>query len=151
MSHFNPQNPDFKQLVKDIFLQANFVTDLGVQVVDIGAGWVETELIIQPKHLQQNQVVHAGVQATIADHTAGASAGTLIATDEAVLTVEFKINLLRPAVGEKLFCRADVLKAGKTISVVESEVYMVKGDQPKLASKATVTLAILKQTAIEAN
>lgn len=150
MTDFKPQNPNFKQVIREIFEQANFVTDLGVKIVDMGAGWVETELLIQPKHLQQNSVVHAGVQATIADHTAGATAGTLLASDETVLTLEFKINLLRPAIGEKLFCRADMLKAGRKISVVESEVYMINGDQRKLASKATVTLALLKHADIQA-
>ncbi len=145
MAQFTPQNPDFRSLVTRIFEQANFITDVGIQLVDMGAGWVETELIVKPKHLQQNQIVHAGVQATMADHTAGATAGTLVASDDTVLTVEFKINLLRPAIGEKLFCRAEMLKAGKAFSVVESQVFMVNGEQHKLASKATVTLAIVKQ------
>ena len=146
MSDFTPQNPNYKQIVTNIFNKANFISELGIKLIDLGAGWVETELLIQPKHLQQNQLVHAGVQATMADHTAGATAGTLIAEDEYILTVEFKINLLRPAIGEKLFCRADILKAGKQFSVVESEVYMVNNNQRKLASKATVTLAVLKQS-----
>ena len=146
MSNFTPQNPNYKQNVTNIFDTANFISDLGIKLIDLGAGWVETELRIQPKHLQQNQLVHAGVQATMADHTAGATAGTLIAEGEYILTVEFKINLLRPAIGERLFCRADMLKAGKQFSIVESEVYMVNDNQRKLASKATVTLAVLKQS-----
>jgi len=146
MSNFTPQNPNYKHIVTNIFDTANFIRDLGIKLIDLGAGWVETELLIQAKHLQQNQLVHAGVQATMADHTAGATAGTLIAEDEYILTVEFKINLLRPAIGERLFCRADMLKAGKQFSIVESEVYMVNDNQRKLASKATVTLAVLKQS-----
>ena len=146
MSNLIPQNPNYKQIVTNIFNKANFISELGIKLIDIGAGWVETELLIQPKHLQQNQLVHAGVQATMTDHTAGATAGTLIAEDEYILTIEFKINLLRPAIGERLFCRADMLKAGKQFSVVESEVYMVNNNQRKLASKATVTLAVLKQS-----
>ena len=142
---FTPRNSEFKALVREIFRQANFVRDVGIDLLDLGSGWVETELIVQPRHLQQNNMIHAGVQATMADHTAGATAGTLVAPDEYVLTVEFKLNLLRPAIGDKLFCRAEILKAGQSISVVESEVFMVSGDQRKLASKATVTLAILKQ------
>ncbi len=99
--------------------------------------------MIQPKHMQQDTFIHAGVQATMADHTAGASAGTLIKGSEIVLTVEFKINLLRPAVGESLRCIAKVLRAGKTLIVSESEVYALQNGEEKLCAKAMVTLAVV--------
>lgn len=138
-----PDQPDYKMLLQAIFTQAPFIADLGIQLLDCGPGWCETELTIQPRHMQHNQFVHAGVQATMADHTAGASAGTLVTADERVLTVEFKINLLRPAVGERLVCRADVLKPGKTLTVAESSVYAENQEERKLVSKATVTLAVV--------
>jgi uncharacterized protein (TIGR00369 family) len=85
--------------------------------------------------------VHAGVQATVADHTAGGAAGTVARPGDLVLSVEFKINLLRPAVGDRLRCRATVLRQGKTITVAESEVFAASDGQEKLVAKATVTLA----------
>lgn len=83
---------------------------------------------------------HGGpaVPVLMADHSAGTAAATLIQPGQYVLTVEFKINLLRPAKGERLRCRAEVLKPGKTLLVVESALFT-----GKLVSKATVTLAIL--------
>ena len=60
-----------------------------------------------------------------------------------MLGVEYKINLLRPGLGEKLRCRADVLKAGKTIGVSESEIFAVDGTDERLVAKSTVTLAIV--------
>ncbi|GAB5602508.1 PaaI family thioesterase [Thermus sp. FJN-A] len=118
---------------------APFVNHLGVRLVEAGEGWCLTEMPVGPVHLQQDGFVHAGVQATLADHTAGAAATTLVALGEAVLTVEFKLNLLRPAQGERLRCRAQVLRGGRTLSVVESEVHT-----DRLVAKATVTLAIVR-------
>lgn len=105
-----------------------------MRLVDAGEGWCQTELEVGG---QQDGLIHAGVQATMADPSAG-TAAALIGPGQYVLTVEFKINLLRPAQGERLPCRAQVLKSGKGLSVVESEVYT-----QKLVSKATVTLAVL--------
>jgi uncharacterized protein (TIGR00369 family) len=134
---------DTIEQVQAIFERSAFVSDLGVSLEALGPGWCETSLAIQPRHLQQNDFVHAGVQATLADHTAGAAASTLVQAGLTVLSIEFKINLLRPAIGQRLRCRADVLRGGRTISVVEAAVYAGAGDQEKLTAKATVTLAVV--------
>jgi uncharacterized protein (TIGR00369 family) len=100
-------------------------------------------LLLQPRHLQQDGYVHAGVQATMADHTAGAAAATLLEGGQMVLTAEFKINLLRPAEGDRLICRSTVLKQGKQLTVVESEIFSVKLETECLVSKATATIAVV--------
>src|SRR3972149_11770825 len=94
------QNPNFREQVRWIFEAAPFVGGLGLELADLGPGWCESVLPVAAKHLQQDGYIHAGVQATAADHTAGGAAGTLVKPDQTVLTVEFKINLLRPAQGE---------------------------------------------------
>lgn len=132
-----------REAVEAIFRDSAFVSGLGIELKDLGPGWCESELAVTERHLQQDGYVHAGVQATIADHTAGGAAGTLAKAGEMVLTVEFKINLLRPAVGERLRCRAAVLKPGKTIVVAESEVFASRDGGEKLTAKATVTLALV--------
>ena len=142
------QTADYRQRVEEIFYKAAFIRDLGIRVTHIGEGECETTLEIQPKHLQQDTFIHAGVLATMADHTAGGAAGSLVAKGETVLTVEFKINFLRPAVGRALHCRATVLKPGKMLSIAESEVFAV-GDaagksEEKLVAKAMVTLVVVK-------
>jgi len=141
------QNPNFRQNVRRIFEAAPFLDNLGLELADLGPGWCESVLEVGTKHLQQDRYIHAGVQATLADHTAGGAAGTLVKENETVLTVEFKINLLRPAQGDRMRCRAAVLRAGKTIIVAESEVFAVKDGAEKLAAKATVTLAVVQQRA----
>jgi uncharacterized protein (TIGR00369 family) len=136
------RNPNFRRKVEEIFERAPFVEDVGIRLGGVGVGWCETTLDILPRHLQQDRFIHAGVQATMADHTAGGAGASVIREDEIVLSVEFKINLLRPAKGEALRCKANILKAGRTLIVVESEVFSCDGAQEKLTAKATVTLAV---------
>ena len=132
--------------VQAIFARSAFTRELGVKLAGVGVGWCATSLAITPQHLQQNDFVHAGVQATLADHTGGAAAGTLMPDGHTVLSVEFKINLLRPAVGQSLRCHATVLKPGRTLIIVESEVYATNDGNEKLVSKATITLAVVPET-----
>ena len=83
------------------------------------------------------------MQATLADHTAGTAAFTLVRADQIVLTAEFKINFLRPARGTQLICRSSVLKPGRQLTVVESEVFCVNNHEERLVSKATVSIAVV--------
>lgn len=144
-----PQNPAYREPVEAIFASP-FVADLGIRFVDCGPGWCESLLVPETRHLQQDAYVHAGVQATLADHTAGAAAGTLMRADGFVLSVEFKIQLLRPAQGALLRCRADVLRPGRRITAVEAVVRALPridaGDEEAvIVSKLTATMALLER------
>lgn len=138
-----PKNSDTFAVLEKVFHLAPFINHLGITLTDCGPGWCEAALTIKPEHFQQNGYVHAGVVSTLADHCAGGAAATLIAAGEYVLTAEFKINLLRPAKGERLVCRATVLKPGRTLSVVESEVWAESGGERRLAAKLTATIVVL--------
>lgn len=137
------QDTNYLETVRSIFGEAPFIADLGIRLDGAGPGWCETSLAILPRHLQQDRVVHAGVQATMADHTAGGAGGTLVRPGETVLSAEFKLNFLRAAAADSLFCRAEVLKAGQTLIVAESWVYSCRSSERRLVSKATVTLAVV--------
>ncbi len=132
-----------REELERIFNAAPFVAHLGIRLVSLGSGACETELVVEPRHLQQDGYVHAGVQATIADHTAGGAAATLIEPDQMILTAEFKINLLRAAKGERLTCRSKVLKPGSRLIVVESEVLCENEGTTKLVSKTTASIAVV--------
>lgn len=142
MSH-PPLDPDRQTEVRRVFGEAAFINDVGYRLTGLGSGWLESALDIAPRHCQHHGFIHAGVQATMADHTAGSAATTLLAEGEAVLTAEFKINLLRPAKGALLTCRAEVLKPGRRLVVAESEVFTGEGSGRTLVSKAMVTLAVV--------
>lgn len=138
-----PRHPGYRESVRAIFDSARFVRELGVELSGLGPGWCESVLPVAARHFQQDGFVHAGVLATMADHTAGGAGGTLVAAGETVLTAEFKINLLRPAAGDKLRCRAVVLRRGKSLIVAESEVFCRRQDEEKLVAKALVTLSVV--------
>ena len=142
MSH-PPLGPRREEATRRVFCEAPFVNDLGCRLTDLGSGWLESALDIVPRHCQHHGFIHAGVQATMADHTAGGAATTLLADGGAVLTAEFKINLLRPAKGTMLTCRAEVLKPGSGLVIAESEVFTWDGGARSLVAKAMVTLAVV--------
>lgn len=138
-----PRDPDYAERIRALFAETPFMRHLGVELLGCSPGRCETRIRVQPWQHQQDGFVHAGVQATLADHTAGGAAGTLMAKDEAVLTVELKINMLRPALGEELRCVAVVLRPGARITVVEAEVFTRRGADEKLTAKAMVTLTFV--------
>ena len=128
--------------VRHIFDNAPFMREVGFELTAIEDGWCETQLIPDRRHHQQHGLVHAGVMATMCDHTAGCAARGKVGMNQDVLTVEFKINFLRPGLADRLRCRSQVLRAGKTLVICESEVYAEKKSEEKLVAKATVTLAV---------
>ena len=142
-----PRDPAYRDVVQAIFASAPFITDLGIALDAVEPGRCSSSLAVAGRHRQQDGFVHAGVVATMADHTAGACAGSLKGPDEIVLTSSFIIHLLRPAVGERLVCRATVLRAGRTQTVVESEVLAIGDGGEKLVAKATVSLALVRSPA----
>jgi uncharacterized protein (TIGR00369 family) len=117
-----------------------FVAFCGFEVLHIEKGLFESRLTLRKDHKQQDGFIHAGVIATMADHTAGYSAFTLVPDDHQILTIEFKINYFKPAVGDELICRARVINQGKKIMVSESEVFSASDKNEKLVSKAMVTM-----------
>ena len=131
---------------RDVFRRAPFIHDLGVELEAIAKGECATSLAVQPRFLQVNGYVHAGVQATLADHTMGAAAFTLVSPGQYVVTVEFKMSMLRSAQGETLRCRANVLKPGKQFIFVEAEVYCASQGKEQLTLKASATMAVIGGT-----
>jgi uncharacterized protein (TIGR00369 family) len=125
--------------VREIFYSANFIRDLDIRLDKFAEGICETSLVVQERMRQQHGFVHGGVIATLADHTAGGSARS-VSGEKDVLTVEFKINYLRPAIGDRLRCAATVLRAGKTVIVAESLVYASNAGKETLVAKLTETL-----------
>jgi uncharacterized protein (TIGR00369 family) len=133
--------------VRRIFDNAPFIREMGMELTTIEDDWCETRLVPERWHRQQHGLIHAGVMATMCDHTAGCAARGAVGMDQDVLTAGFNINFLRPAVADRLRCRSQVLRAGKTLVICESEVYAEKNSQEKLVAKATVTLAVMGEVA----
>jgi len=132
-------NHDRFDFLKRDYIQG-FPAYCGFEVARVAYGQFESNLKVRPDHRQQDGFVHAGVIATMADHTAGYAAYTTVSEDLRILTIEFKINYFRPARGEAVVCRSSVISNGKKIIVSESEVFSLSEGRERLVSKAMVTL-----------
>jgi len=126
------------------FLRSDFVQGFpaycGFSVDHVSEGRFETSLSVQAQHRQQDGFVHAGVIATMADHTAGYAGYSVVPDSCRILTIEFKVNLLKPAVGTVLRCRSTVISHGKRIIVAESNLFSQTDSVEKHVARATVTL-----------
>jgi len=124
-----------------------FIEDVGYKAIKYQKGYLESRLKILHRHRQQDHYIHAGVIATMADHTAGYAAFSLVPEDHRILTIEFKINFLQPAYGKTLICQSRILR--EKILVGESEVFDQRTGQEELAAKAMVTLRSIHQSKIK--
>jgi uncharacterized protein (TIGR00369 family) len=96
--------------------------------------------MIGDHHRTQDHFIHAGLMTTMADHTAGYAAFTTVSENHRILTVELKINFLKPAFGSAIRCRSRVINRGRQIIVAESEIFDVREKGEKLVAKGIVTL-----------
>src|ERR1700686_201504 len=135
-----------KRLVERIFQDAKFIDFLGIELTGFGAGWCETKVAIAPTLQQQHGFVHAGVLMTIADHTCGGAAASVVPEEKDVITVENKTSFLRPASGSALICRSQVLRAGKNLIFVEAEVAVERNGERLAVAKTSSTLAVIPRT-----
>jgi uncharacterized protein (TIGR00369 family) len=121
--NFEPSNPLFATEVRDSFARQAVMKTIGAELVSVVPGAVQISLLFRPDLTQQNGYLHAGIVTTIADSACGYAAYTLMPPNSAVLSVEFKVNLLRPAKGEEFVAIAEVLKPGRTLTVVRADVF----------------------------
>lgn len=136
----NALNPSFAREVADSFARQPIMKLIGARVSLVEPGVVEITLPYRADLAQQNGYLHAGIVTTIADSACGYAAYTLMPAGSNVLSVEFKVNLLRPAQGETFVARADVIKAGKTLTVVRADVFAVTGDDKVLVATMQGTM-----------
>ena len=123
------------------FDRQGLMRHLGARLTQVRPGEVQIELSRRPEVTQQHGFFHAGATSAIADSAGGYAALTLLPADAEVLTVEYKINLTAPAVGDRLVAVGTVLKSGRTLTVCRLEVHAVTDSN-------TATVAIGQQTVI---
>ena len=129
-------HPDNAARVRASFGRQRAMALLGAHMTEVGAGTAEIVLPFREELTQQHGFVHAGIITAIADSACGYAALSLMPPDVGVLTVEFKVNLLNPAAGERFVTRGQVVKPGRTIMVCTGEVVAERSD----GSQQTVAL-----------
>lgn len=140
MTRFEPRDPDWENRVRGSFARQEFMEYLGVEIGHLSPG--ETDLVLPFRQVlvQQHDYFHGGATATIADSAAGYAALSLFPAGIGVLTAEFKINLLNPAIGDRLVARGRVVKPGRTLTVSRSDVYAINDHRETHIATALVTL-----------
>jgi len=135
-----PADPGFERRVRESFAKQSFMATLGARLERVEPGRVEITLPWGDGLLQQHGYFHAGVTTSIADSAGGYAALTLFPKEAAVLSVEFKVNLVNAAGGDRLHAVGTVVKSGRTLTVCDLEVYAVAGDERTLCLKGLQTL-----------
>jgi len=113
---------------------------IGATLTEIGDGTATIELPVRPDLTQQHGFVHAGIVTMIVDTACGYAAYSMMSPEAAVLTVEFKVNFVSPAKGERLIARGRVLKPGRTLMVCQGDVYAVNDGREKLVATMLATM-----------
>ncbi|MDA8251230.1 MAG: PaaI family thioesterase [Rhodospirillales bacterium] len=137
-------DPAFVERIRASFARQGLMGTLGASLVSIAPGLVEIAISPAPGISQQHGFVHAGAVSAIADTAAGYAALSLMPLDRGVLTTEFKINLVAPAVGDRILARGKVVKAGRTLTLAQTEVFAINGGTEKLVALLTATLMAIE-------
>jgi uncharacterized protein (TIGR00369 family) len=119
---------------------------LGASLVDVTPGYCAIALAPRAEVSQQHGYVHAGVVAAIVDSAGGYAGFTLFPVDASVLTVEFKLNLVAPARGERLVAEGFVVKPGRTLVITRGEVHAESGGTRTLVALMQQTLIVMRDT-----
>lgn len=131
---------DLAARIRRSFARQRLMTTLGATLARVAPGEVEIELPFREELTQQHGFLHAGAVTSVADSACGYAALTRMPPGAAVLTVEFKVNLLAPAAGDRFRARGRVVRAGRTLTVCTGEVLAIRGDEQKAVALMTATL-----------
>ncbi|HMA25360.1 MAG TPA: PaaI family thioesterase [Gemmatimonadaceae bacterium] len=138
------QDPEFEPRVRASFARQRFMATIGARLAHVAAGEVDIELDVRDDLVQQHGFLHAGVLAAAADSACGYAALSLMPAGTAVLSVEFKINLLAPAAGDRIVARGRVIRAGKTVTVCWGDVTACAGETERLVATMVGTMMTVR-------
>lgn len=146
MSEFKPRDPDWQAKVRTSFARQAVMETIGARILALQPGRCEIELPYRRDLCQQHGYLHAGITTAIADSAAGYAAFSLMPAGSSVLTVEFKVNLMALAAGERFLARGKVVKPGRTLTVAETEVVAEQEGRWKPVAQMLATLMCLEAT-----
>ncbi len=136
---FHPRDPGYAERVRTSFDLQQAMHLIGARLAVVEPGYTEIHLPYKAEITQQHGFIHGGVVGMIADSAAGYAANTLTPADSSVLTVEYKLNLIAPADGERMVARGEVIRSGRTLIITKAEVFAIKAEQWTLC-------AVMQQT-----
>ena len=147
MTAFTPAAPGFDERVRQSFSRLALMATIGARLVRIAPGEVDIEMPVRADLTQQHGYVAAGIVTAIVDTACGYAAMSLMPADTNVLTVEYKVNFVSPARGERLLARGRVVKPGRALTVCTGEVYALSDAAPKAVAAMLATMVALRDAA----
>lgn len=147
---FESPDANFEARVRDSFARQRIMRLLGADIAEVRPGQVEITLPFRDDLTQQHGYVHAAAVTGIADSACGYAALTLMEPGREVLSVEYKLNLLAPAVGDRFIAVGRVLRPGRTLTVGAAEVYAEQGGERKLIAAMQATMIAVSSPEQEA-
>lgn len=144
---FQANDPDFAGRVRASFARQTVMITLGAEVTQVAPGAVEIVMPFRADLTQQHGFLHAGVITTIVDSACGYAALSLMPTDTGVLTVEYKVNFMAPAAGERFVARGRVTKPGRTLTVCTGDVFAQRGGEERLIATMLTTMMAIRERA----
>jgi uncharacterized protein (TIGR00369 family) len=137
--------------IRSALNQQGFLHHMGASVDEVVRGQVVISVQKRPELLQQHGFFHGGVIAFLVDNATTAAAGTVIdRATQTCLTAEYKLNIVAPALGDRLACTASVVKPGRRLTIVEAKVHSHTGDKAKLVAVALATIANVERADVAA-
>jgi uncharacterized protein (TIGR00369 family) len=134
MTEFTPQNPDYRDAVAASFARQGLMQALGIELAEVGPGRCVLAAARDPRLLQQHGYFHGALIGAMLDSAGGYAAYSLMPPQSEVLTVEYKVNFLAAAEGERLVVRGKVVKPGRTLTVSTAEAFCLQGGVERLCA-----------------
>jgi uncharacterized protein (TIGR00369 family) len=144
--HLEERLEAFEEKVRSSFSRQLFMTTLGAEIISVSRGSVEIRFPFSSNLTQQNGFIHAGAVTSIMDSACGYAALSVAPPEVDVLSVEFKVNLLSPGIGESFVARATVKRAGKRLAVCTADAFAVRAGEEKLIATMLATIMNIDST-----
>ncbi|WP_417814473.1 PaaI family thioesterase [Thalassospira alkalitolerans] len=144
MAPFEPQNPNYVAEVRYRFAQQPYNLSIGAEVTDVMPGRVEIVVPSRADLVQHNGYFHGGLIAGLADIAGGFAGWSLVAEDQGMLTIEYKLNIVAPGLGDALRAVGEVVSRGRSIIVTRIDVFGSRDGEPVLCATSLQTLKVMK-------
>ncbi|OSQ31456.1 PaaI family thioesterase [Thalassospira sp. MCCC 1A03138] len=144
MAQFEPQNPNYDAEVRHRFSQQPYNLSIGAEVVDVKPGRVEIVVPSRADLIQHNGYFHGGLIAGLADIAGGFAGWSLVAEDQGMLTIEYKLNIVAPGMGDQLRAVGEVVSRGRSIIVTRIDVFGMRNSESVLCATSLQTLKVMK-------
>ena len=144
---FTPADTGYEERVRESFSRLAFMRTIGARLLKVTPGEVEIDLAVRDDLTQQHGYVSAAIVTAIVDAACGYAAMSLMPAGAGVVTVEYKVNFMSPARGERLLAYGHVVKAGRTLTVCAGEVQALSDEEPRAVATMLGTMTAIQGVA----